>query len=246
MGKHVALVTILIFALNSSISSQTIANGPVLNPVASRAFSYFERIQNHQYDEFLRSIRPLKLTPELRARVLGMLPKDDLVNPNAEELAKLKTLDQILKYHQRDSVIAIKVLRTHTATMVFLAGAAVLITEPALKLLTPEELQAAVAHELGHEYYWNRFELARQVKDYLEVQELELRCDGLAVIALQRVGVNPDNLISAITKLNRHNEEPRSSNYIAFDDRVAFIQRMIKLVSTKQPSMVVNGAAPAR
>lgn len=133
-----------------------------------------------------------------------MLPKDDLTDPNADDLAKLKTLDHLLKYHQRDSFVELKVLRAHAATAVFLAGAAVLITEPALKLLTADEPQAVVAHELGHEYYWNRFEAARQNKNYAEVQELELRCDGIAVITLQYVGIKPENLVSAITQLNKH------------------------------------------
>lgn len=53
-------------------------------------------------------------------------------------------------------------------------------------------------------YYWNRFEAARQNKNYAEVQELELRCDGIAVITLQYVGIKPENLVSAITQLNKH------------------------------------------
>jgi hypothetical protein len=232
MARHIALVIISVLALNACASSQVIRNAPELNEVPLKAFSYFERITNRQYDAFLRSIRPSGLTPELRATALRMLPKNDLVNPNADEVAKLETLGRILKYHQRDSVIEIKVLRSdHTATAVFLAGAAVLITEPALKVLTADELQAVVAHELGHEYYWNRFEAARENKNYLEVQELELRCDGIAVITLNHVGINPANLIYAITKLNRHNEHPGSANYVGFNDRVAFIQRMIELVS---------------
>ncbi len=158
-------------------------------------------------------------------------------NPRPEYEAKLKCLDHILKYYQRDSIIEIKVLRANTATAVFLAGAAVLITEPALSILNAEELQAVVAHELGHEYYWNRFEVARQNRDYAQIQELELRCDGIAIMALQSVGIDPKNLISAITKLNRYNEPPglpSSPNYVGFNERIAFIQQMIELVSSKQ------------
>ncbi len=239
MDKHIALAVVLMFTLKSFASAQPSGNEPVLSGVTLQAFSYFERIQNNQFDDFLGSIRPSRLTPELRARVLGMLPKDDLLNPDAKELAKLKTLDQLLKYHHRDSFIEIKVLRTHTASALFLAGAAILITEPALKLLTADELQAIVAHELAHEYYWNRFEMARQKKNYSELQELELRCDGIAVIALQHLGIKPETLVSAIVKLNRHNQRYgsiESLNYVAFDERVAFINRMTELVSAKQPS----------
>lgn len=115
----------------------------------------------------------------------------------------------------------------------FLAGAAVLITEPALEILTGEELQAVVAHELGHEYYWNEFEVARHNHDYSELQELELRCDGIAVVTLDHVGVNPERLISAITKLNKYNERTgslNSPNYVAFQERRSFIRSMAELL----------------
>jgi hypothetical protein len=154
-----------------------------------------------------------------------------VANPNAEDLDRVRALDHLLKYHGRDSVIEIKVLRFRTATAVFLAGAAVLITEPALKILTADELQAIVAHELGHKYYWNRFEQARRNNESSEVQELELRCDGIAVITLPHLGINPENLISAVNKLNKYNKQPSSHPYVAFDERAAIIQRMIELVS---------------
>jgi len=162
-----------------------------------------------------------------------MISKDDLVLPSAQGRAKLESLEPILKYHQRNSVIELRVLRAPTATAVFLAGAAVLITEPALEILTAEELQAVVAHELGHEYYWNEFEHARQNHDYSEMQELELRCDGIAVVTLDHVGVNPESLISAITKLNKYNERPgslNSPNYVAFRERSGFIRSMAELL----------------
>jgi len=238
MVKHIALAVLLFFAINTSALSQTDKTS-TLKGATLKAFAYFEQIHNQQLDDFLRSIRPTALTHELRERVLNMLPKADLVNPSVEYEAKIESLDRILKYHQRDEIIEIKVLRANTATAVFLAGAAVLITEPALKILNAEELQAVVAHELGHEYYWNRFALARQNGDYTQMQELELRCDGIAVVALHSVGIDPKNLISAITKLNRYNEQPgspRPPNYVGFNERVAFIRQMIELVSSEQAS----------
>src|SRR5262245_46244989 len=123
MSKPIGFAITLIFTLNTSAFSQPISNAPVLSGVTLKAFSYFERIQNHQYDDFLTSIRTSSLTPELRVRVLNMLPKGDLVNPKAEDLTRFQTLDQLLKYHQRDSVIQIKVLRSHIASAVSVAGA---------------------------------------------------------------------------------------------------------------------------
>lgn len=236
MAQHIAQVLLVALAVNTSTFGQTIKSAASLNGVTLKAFSYFEQIEGRRFDDYLSRIRPVALAPELRGKVLKMLQKDDIVNPPADELAKLRTLEPILKYHQRDSIIELKVLRAPTATAVFLAGAAVLITEPALKILTAPELQAVVAHELGHEYYWTRFELARQNHEYTELQELELRCDGIAVMTLEHLGLEPASLISAITKLNKYNAHPGSPSsqnqtYVAFNERVAFIHRMIELVS---------------
>jgi hypothetical protein len=162
-----------------------------------------------------------------------MLPKTDLVSPSPEGVAKLGTLDPILRYHQRQSIVEIRVLRSPTATAVFLAGAAILITEPALNILAAEELQAVVAHELAHEYFWSRFELALNNHKYAELQQLELRCDGIAVVTLLHVGVNPERLISAIKKLDQHNRRqgtPSSMNYVDFSERSTFIRLIADLV----------------
>ena len=237
MAQHFARILLVVLALNNSTLAQTIKTAASPDSVAQKTFSYFEQIESRRFDDYFSRIRPLALAPELRAKVLKMLPKDDLVSPSSDELAKLKTLEPILKYHQRDSVIELKVLRVPTATAVFLAGAAVLITEPALKILTAGELQAVVAHELGHEYYWTRFEAARQNHEYTELQELELRCDGIAIITLEHLGLDPASLVSAIAKLNKYNGHSDSSstrqNYVAFNERVAFIDRMIEFFSRR-------------
>ncbi len=116
--------------------------------------------------------------------------KDDLVVPSPKGQAKLDTLRPILHYHERADFIEAKVLRVRQATVALLAGAAVIITEPTLELLSAEELQAVVAHELAHEYFWNEIEPARE-RSPQKLQEIEMRCDGIAIITLVRLGLNP-------------------------------------------------------
>jgi len=239
MAQHIAQILLVVLSINTFTFAQTVKTAASPNSVPLKAFTYFEQIEGRRFDDYLSRLRPVALAPELRARVLNMLAKDDLVLPSAQGRAKLETLEPILKYHQRNSVIELRVLRAPTATAVFLAGAAVLITEPALEILTAEELQAVVAHELGHEYYWNEFEAARHNHDYSKIQELELRCDGIAVMTLKHLSLDPTSLISAIAKLNKHNSHPGSSspqnqNYVAFDKRVEFIHRMIEFISTSR------------
>jgi hypothetical protein len=250
MAQHIAQILLVVLAVNTFTFAQTIKTAASLDSVTLKALTYFEQIEGRRFDDYLSQIRPVALAPKLRARVLNMLSKDDLVLPSAQDRAKLEALEPILKYHQRNSVIDLRVLRAPTATAVFLAGAAVLITKPALEILTAEELQAVVAHELGHEYYWNEFEAARHHHDYSEMQELELRCDGIAVITLEHLGLEPASLISAITKLNKYNSHQGSSsaqsqNYVTFDERVEFIYRMIEFVAG-QSYLKRSTASPAK
>ncbi len=225
----------LIFALGLTINSvgQITNCKASLGPIAGKTLEYFTQIKGQSFNDFIQRIRPEKLSPTLKARALSLLHKEDLVNPSAEGRAKLYALAPILNYHERSSVIELRVLRVPTATTAFLAGAAVLITEPALEILTTEELQAMIAHELGHEYFWSEFESARRQGQDQKMQELELRCDGIAIITLHQLNLNPERLISGVLKLNRYNQHKESATaagrYVLLDERVKFIRAMIEM-----------------
>lgn len=236
MIKQAAIA--LIFAIGLTVNSYGQTENPEaamvpvapISPVAEKALEYFNRIKLQKPSDFLRRIRPLKISPALKYKALSLIPKEDLVIPSAGSQAKLNALAPILEYHERDSFIELKILRVRQATTAFLAGSAVIITEPALELLTPEELQAIVAHELGHEYFWNEYELARQHQQNQVMQELELRSDGISVITLLNMGLDPENLISAIDKLTRYNERKgvrtASNQYVSLNERFNFIRSL--------------------
>jgi hypothetical protein len=203
--------------------------------VPETAFTYFQQVEGQRFDEFLRGIRPSRLSPEAKERILNILPQADVVDASAgQQAAKLRALAPILRYHDRESAIDVKVLRVRPAAVAFLAGAAILITEPVLEVLSAEELQAAVAHELGHDYFWDEFELARQQAHYAKLQELELRCDGIAVITLYRLKLNPASLIRTVRKLNRYNghkeADPTAERYVSSEEREKFVRAMIGMV----------------
>jgi hypothetical protein len=202
--------------------------------VPEMVLTYFQHVEGHRFDEFLHGLRPRSLSPEVKEQILKILPRADILDASAAQQAKLRALAPILRYHDRDSAIDVTLLRARPATLAFLAGAAILITEPALEILSAEELQAAVAHELGHEYFWDEFELARQQTHYTKLQELELRCDGIAVIALNELALNPENLIRAVKKLNRYNgrrgTDTTVQRYVSLKEREGFVLSMIAMV----------------
>lgn len=81
------------------------------------------------------------------------------------------------------------------------ARTVLLISREALNLVDADEFVATIAHELGHDYFWDEYEEARSQRDYLLVQELELRCDGIAAITMDRLGVNSERFVSAVARL---------------------------------------------
>ncbi len=151
MCKELAFALTLVPGWPASSRGQIHQTTVPLRGVAQTAFGYFEQVEEHRFDEFLRYLRPDKLSPERKERVLKMVPQVDVVSASGSQEAKLRALQPIFHYHERDSAIEVRLLRVQPATAAFLAGAAVLITEPALEILSSEELQATVAHELGHE-----------------------------------------------------------------------------------------------
>jgi hypothetical protein len=80
-----------------------------------------------------------------------------------------------------------------------------LISRPALALLTSEELQALAAHEIGHEYLWESYRVAERQGDTKRLRELELACDAIAVLTLERIGVSTSHLTAGLEKVRQFN-----------------------------------------
>lgn len=205
---------------------------------AKLALQYFNEIGNGKgnLDEYLKSIRPVGISAEQRARLGASIRKEDIVAPSPERLAKLNALRPILEYHER-SAVEVKILRLGLAWAGFLEGAAVVVSEEAVDLLTAEELQAVIAHELGHEYFAAEYELARKNKQWDKVREVELRCDAISIITLKSLGLNPDRLVSGVTKLTKFNEGRGVRNnpnlVTSLDDRLRFCQAIRKLAESR-------------
>ena len=69
---------------------------------------------------------------------------------------------------------------------------------------------------------------------------IELRCDGIAIVTLHRLGLNPSRMISTVTRMMKFNERIGTSDkknaYTSLEDRRIFNRAMIELVNS-------NGAA---
>lgn len=205
------------------------------HPAARTALQYFESVKDADVEGFLLQLRRPPPSPDVRAAVVRNLPKEGALTPTAREAAKLAVIRPLLAFHQREAAIETRLFTAGGQAFVGLhARTVLLISREALDLLDTDEIVAIMAHEIGHEYVWHEYEQARRERDTHRLQELELRCDGIALIAMERLRVRPERLISAVTKQIRYNERIGTLNYawyVPLDERVRFILAVARLTS---------------
>ena len=152
-----------------------------------------------------KAIRPAKLSLEEVRSITSTLPSEGAVRPDSQGLAKLAALLPILSVYERRSVVEVKVAHLPYACMAFYQRSVLIIAEDTLRILRAEELQALAAHELAHEYFWEEYYQAKGRQDSRRLRKIELLCDGIAIITLHNLGMNPASLLSGVTRINRFN-----------------------------------------
>ena len=68
------------------------------------------------------------------------------------------------------------------------------------------------------------------------LQELELRCDGVAVITMNRIGLDSEHLVSAATKLgsSRAPWPKNEARYVPLDQQIWFIRTLTRLTAVRR------------
>jgi hypothetical protein len=183
--------------------------------------------------------RPQPVPPNFRTNVLEALPKEGRITKLKEaQRQKLDSLGIVLRLHQRQQIYELAIYESAPKPFAFVGlhqRAVLLISDIALNLLTAEELQASVAHEIGHEYIWAEYLEAARRNDDRRFKELELVCDGVAILTMRRAGVDPAALVTAAEKIARFNTSSTgpSANghrYPSDGERRRFAQAIIDAV----------------
>lgn len=211
--------------------------------VSNRVLAYFDHISKEQHlEEYLKLARPKPVSMRYKAAALANLPPNGKVHLSAKSEAKLAALAPILEFHGRSGIIELNVISdTETIFIGLYERCALIITQKALDLLSQEEMQAVVAHELAHEWYWDEYRLARESKQDDKVQEIELRCDGIAILTLVRLRLDPAQIISALRKMAHYDKDARGANYYtAPDERLAFARSMINWIKNADPTFLAS------
>jgi hypothetical protein len=182
----------------------------------------------------LDACQPEPVSVAEKAAALRSLPvRGGVTHFGTGEQRKVESLDPVLRAHSRKGVYEIRIITIPQAWTGLHGRAVLLISLPTLRLLSTEELQALVAHEIGHEYVWQQYASAKTRKDAKRLRELELICDAIAVTKLKRLGVPPERLKSAIQKVFSYNNERLGvaldeGNYPSLQDRNQLIQDMAR------------------
>ncbi len=207
------------------------ADRPVSGPVAT-VLALFEG-RDHSGERLLQKPRPSPLAPALRAAVVAALPPEGALTPSASEAVKIASLDSIFASHERKDLVVVKVIDVGYAFVGLHARMVLLLSRDALAVVTAGELQALAIHELAHESVWDEYQAAIAARDEARMQELELLCDGIAVLTLKRLHRPPDDLIRAVTKIVRHNEglgtRDAVRSHVSLKDREYFIRKVAAL-----------------
>ena len=207
-------------------------------PAETRAQTFIEEVASIGFAEFRRRNGSEPLSRQARAAILDALPAQGALVPTSAERTKLAALDQVFDLYDRLGAVDVKVVDVAPALVAVHERTVLLITRQALSLVSPRELQAIGAHELAHEYVWKEFDAALNANAYERLQELELICDGLAVMALHRLGIDRNHLIDATTKLTRYNERTAASimtaRQVSLERRIAFIKQVDALLDARR------------
>lgn len=180
--------------------------------------------------------RPQTVSPAFKATVLKSLPPEGRVTKLKEsQRRKLEALDVVLQIHHRKSIYYVAVFESSPKPFAFIGlhqRAILLISDVALNLLDAAELQASIAHEIGHEYVWAEYLEAARRNDDRRLKELELICDGVGILTLQRAGVNPMALLTGaqkITNFNATSTGPAANGhrYPSAEERQRFAQAIL-------------------
>jgi hypothetical protein len=193
---------------------------------AVRALAFFDARAPGSPVEVLKALRPSPATLAARQLALASLPPEGDVQPDRKEQVKLNALSPVLEFHERDRVFTIKLIDVPQAYLDLHARTVLVISRRALKLLSAPELQAAVAHEIGHEYFSADYDRARAATDLASLQEIELRCDAVALLTGLALDLDAQDLGRAVTKLTRFNERvgatANAASYPTTEQRESF------------------------
>ena len=115
----------------------------------------------------------------------------------------------------------------------------VLIPEPAFNLLGVEELQAVLAHEIGHQYLSVAQARERALEAQRSVKDVELLCDAVAIVLLGDLEIDWSRLVAGIERITKYNwlfdRNVEERTYPSFPERRKFAREVAAWLRASPP-----------
>lgn len=198
---------------------------------------YFEKINDRDFESYLRRIRLPEVTADHRAEVRENLSRMREAYISERNRVKINAVLPILQFHNRQNSVEIKVVEFDHAFLKLHGRAVLLISDKALNTLSAEQLQALSAHELAHDYFWSEYFNAKARKQFSIMRMIELLCDGVAIITLEGLNLDSRSLISGLARLNIINidkmEYINNHTHPLANVRIQFNRAMSEFVRSK-------------
>jgi Peptidase family M48. len=113
------------------------------------------------------------------------------------------TLRPLFQFLEVEGLVHPVLFRSEVPVVAVSPPNAVMVSTRTLHLLTKEELQAVVAHEICHLVVADIFRKAVDAKDYRTLRIIELVCDAGAVAILLARGCHPHDLVNGLAKMQQ-------------------------------------------
>ena len=205
--------------------------------VVNVALTFFEDFLGGGARGDFAAIRPQPLRLADIRVVAETLPREGILQPTSSERQKLHALGEVLTYHQREH-LEIRIIDVPQAVTALYQRAVILLSRPALAAVSAAEIQALAAHEMGHDFFASEYELARSSNNLRSMREIELRCDGISVLTLQRLRLDPRVLMPALQKIGEVNDglgTVYAAAYPTLVDRGRFVDALLALELGSEP-----------
>ncbi len=218
------LVIILVATSNIAYASQTNEK-----PLYDEAIKLVNIGTDEEIFELFLKQRPTPLSPDRRAfykKELFNRPElahTRLLDSNTQEAqAVLEIVKPVLgvlgRYRWQDAV-DIVVLDQKAPFIGLYRESIFIVTTSVIKLLTPDQLRASLAHELAHECFIEELIAADRAQDVAAHHLVEYKCDLIATIALNGLGQDPFTLVEGIARIKSNGAAPDTSSHPESADR---------------------------
>jgi hypothetical protein len=157
--------------------------------------------------QHLTQVAPIPVSPAERVAALAALPRTGNLAPDDREARKFAEIYDFLHLAVPDETFVLKLVDVPYAAVRIYARFVLILSRPAVRVLTSEQLKALVAHELAHRYFWTDYYSARARNAGKDLINLELRCDAVAITTLNRLSLPPQSLpfaVRAVQSFNSH------------------------------------------